>query len=94
MGADEFGFHTVTLHLAGTGSGTVEQAPESARLEHGTAVTLTAIADPARPSPLERRCGRHRQSGKPDHGHGQGGDGHVRAGLFRVYLPLLRKHVP
>ena len=45
MGADEFAFHTLALYVAGNGSGTVEQTPEGARLEHGTVVTLTAIAD-------------------------------------------------
>jgi len=47
MGADEFAFHTLTLQLVGNGSGTVEQTPEGARLEHGTVVTLTAVADPS-----------------------------------------------
>jgi len=46
MGADEFGFHTLVVHVAGAGSGTVERAPEGARLEHGTVATLTALADP------------------------------------------------
>jgi hypothetical protein len=45
MGADEFAFHTLALLVAGNGSGTVEQTPEGARLEHGTVVTLTAIAN-------------------------------------------------
>ena len=45
MGADEFAFHTLTLQVAGTGSGSVEQTPEGARLVHGTVVTLTATAD-------------------------------------------------
>jgi parallel beta-helix repeat protein len=45
MGADEFAFHTLALHLAGNGSGSVGQTPEGARLEHGTVVTLTAIAN-------------------------------------------------
>ncbi len=47
MGADEFAFHTLALYLAGNGSGTVEQTPEGGRLEHGTVVTLTAVADPS-----------------------------------------------
>jgi hypothetical protein len=45
MGADEFAFHTLALQLAGDGSGIVEQSPEGTRLEHGTVVTLTAIAN-------------------------------------------------
>ncbi len=45
MGADEFAFHTLALHMAGNGSGTVEQTPEGARLVHGTLVTLTATAN-------------------------------------------------
>ena len=46
MGADEFAYHTLALQMAGNGSGTVEQTPEGSRLEHGTVVTLTAVADP------------------------------------------------
>jgi parallel beta-helix repeat protein len=95
MGADEFGFHTVTLHLAGTGSGTVEQAPEGARLEHGTAVTLTAIADPG-----SSFTGWSGDAGGTDNPASLTTDtdkevtATFEAGLFRVYLPLLRKHVP
>ena len=47
MGADEFAPHTLALHVAGNGSGTVEQTPEGSPLEHGTVVTLTAVADPS-----------------------------------------------
>ena len=47
MGADEFAFHTLALYVAGNGSGSVEQMPEGARLEHGTVVTLTAVAGPS-----------------------------------------------
>jgi len=47
MGADEFAFHTLALYAAGNGSGTVEQTPEGGRLEHGTVVTLTAVAGPS-----------------------------------------------
>jgi len=43
MGVDELAFHTLTLHTAGNGSGTVEQSPEGVRVAHGTRVTLTAV---------------------------------------------------
>jgi parallel beta-helix repeat protein len=46
MGADEFGFHTVTIGFAGNGSGLVSLEPPGGHYEHGTVVTLTAIADP------------------------------------------------
>lgn len=45
MGADEFAFHMLALQVTGNGSGTVEQSPEGDRLEHGTVLTLTAMAD-------------------------------------------------